>query len=524
MDVLSAPFVGFFLILVIWILAWSGLVLGLRISFMRFVEMTSRIGFFDFLSWQTAFGSAGHGTLVQMRLCFSDVILMRAWAAAAFVDPHALVSVFGVAVIIGMVICVCLGTTTLRHDHKGSRFAFEQAKATPRVDVAETPQASPCLEEQVLGFKRPGNEQSSASKCVCLFIRDLKGKSFQFQLDLGWDLEHTYLAVARRVGVPHGLFYMTWNGTMLTQNILLSLCVDDVLVMHGRIRGGGSDSDSGGGEWYCSRCRRWGCWVTKPTCFRCGLHRIDSDAAQNGSQPLPPRGSPPPPRGNSKGPSRAVSRERSYPGRSTQHSPPGPPTARNKGRGSPQANDPAVVQQLVDLLQTLGVSQQVVQDVQQAVNKSKPRVVEGKEHMLYVLKQKLDKANNHLAHVQEVLQKKEAEYLSALNRVEEQKALVTQLDKDYWEARRRLESSSDGGDETERQAVSVDEEDNDMSQDEDLLDNQFPEEWETVQPKKKGKKRRGGSTPPPPPLCKILCIFSLISKLLKQLMRGIWTV
>ena len=160
---------------------------------------------------------------------------------------------------------------------------------------------------------------------------------------------------------------------------------------------GGPDT-SESGEWYCSRCRRWGCWVTKPTCFRCGLNRMDSDAAHNGSQPLPPKGSPPPPRGNSKGPSRATSRERSYPGRSTKHSPSGPPTARSQGRGSTQ---------LVDLLQSLGVSQQVVQDVQQAVNKSKPRVVEGKVHTLYLLKQKLDKANNHLAHVQEVLQKKE---------------------------------------------------------------------------------------------------------------------
>ena len=32
------------------------------------------------------------------------------------------------------------------HEHKGSRKAFEEAKATPRVDVAETPQASPFLE------------------------------------------------------------------------------------------------------------------------------------------------------------------------------------------------------------------------------------------------------------------------------------------------------------------------------------------------------------------------------------------
>ena len=148
-----------------------------------------------------------------------------------------------------------------------------------------------------------------------------------------------------------------------------------------------------------------------------------------------------------------------------------------------------MVQQLVDLLQSLGVSQQVVQDVQQAVHKSKPRVVEGKEHTLYVLKQKLDKANNHLAHVQEVLQKKESEYLSALSRVEEQIELVTQLDKDYWEARRRLESSSDGEGDTEPRAVSVDENEDAMSQDEELQSNQYPEGWETVQPKKKVKKQ-----------------------------------
>ena len=71
---------------------------------------------------------------------------MRAWAAAALVEPHALVSVFWVAVIIGMVICVCLVATTFRHEHKGSRIAFEKANSTPRVHVAETPQAFPFLE------------------------------------------------------------------------------------------------------------------------------------------------------------------------------------------------------------------------------------------------------------------------------------------------------------------------------------------------------------------------------------------
>ena len=56
----------------------------------------------------------------------------------------------------------------------------------------------------------------------------------------------------------------------------------------------------------------------------------------------------------------------------------------------------------------------------------------------------MDKANNHLAHVQEVMQKNESEYLWAIDRVEEQKALVEPSDKAHWEARKRLESSSDG--------------------------------------------------------------------------------
>ena len=50
-DVLSTPFVGFFSILVVWILAWSGFVLGLRISCMRLVETTSRIRFHGLRFW-----------------------------------------------------------------------------------------------------------------------------------------------------------------------------------------------------------------------------------------------------------------------------------------------------------------------------------------------------------------------------------------------------------------------------------------------------------------------------------------
>ena len=84
---------------------------------------------------------------------------------------------------------------------------------------------------------------------------------------------------------------------------------------------------------------------------------------KEGTLPWPRKGCAPPPPNRSKGPRRATSRERTYLG----------------GKGA-QNRDPAVMQHLVDLLQSLGVSQQVVQEVQQAVQKNEPRVVEEKEH------------------------------------------------------------------------------------------------------------------------------------------------
>ena len=94
------------------------------------------------------------------------VILMRAWAAAAFVEPYAPVSVFGVAVIIGMVICACLVATKLRHVHKGSRIAFAKTKATPRVDLAETHRLS-------RSSRLMGNSFTSLVPARCLLIHSL---------------------------------------------------------------------------------------------------------------------------------------------------------------------------------------------------------------------------------------------------------------------------------------------------------------------------------------------------------------
>ena len=65
-------------------------------------------------------------------------------AAFAFVDCVTTdVSEFVDMAVVGWSFWV---TTTPCHEQNGSRIAFEEAKATPRVDVAETPQASPFLE------------------------------------------------------------------------------------------------------------------------------------------------------------------------------------------------------------------------------------------------------------------------------------------------------------------------------------------------------------------------------------------
>lgn len=68
-------------------------------------------------------------------------------------------------------------------------------------------------------------------------------------------------------------------------------------------------------EWYCVRSQWGGCWTTKPSCFRCGLSRLESEAAQGGFTSLPPKGRPPPPpRANGGGLARVPPRETAYPG------------------------------------------------------------------------------------------------------------------------------------------------------------------------------------------------------------------
>ena len=145
---------------------------------------------------------------------------MRAWAAAAFVEPHALVSVFGVAVINGMVILVCWVATTLRHEHKGSRIAFVKAKAAPRVGVAETPQASPFLGAHGKQFHQPGPSSVSPHS---LLVRALTGRT----LVVRWSsLDNVLHCVSERTGVP---LFRQW---IVPLPFLWSCMAGSVAVLH----------------------------------------------------------------------------------------------------------------------------------------------------------------------------------------------------------------------------------------------------------------------------------------------------
>ena len=141
-------------------------------------------------------------------------------------------------------------------------------------------------------------------------------------------------------------------------------------------------------EWYCVRCQRGGCWTTKFSCFRCGLSRLESEAATGGF---------PQPTSKGGGNGNCVFREAQYPGRSgggdgvPRDIPPA--TRRVPNQGNTPAGPAMQIDQLIGLLTGLGCSAAVLGEVQEAVKaKAKPRVVPVAEHTVFVLKDKWDRA------------------------------------------------------------------------------------------------------------------------------------
>ena len=316
--------------------------------------------------------------------------------------------------------------TTLCHEQRVSRSAFAQAKATPRVDVAETPEIEMELEKPECRFP--------------VFVRTFSGTR-TFYASSSMLISDFTLLVSQSTAVPETSFYLTFQGTLLHGGHMIGevgIGRDASLTMRGRLLGGATKGTSFPQyhEWYCVRCQRGGCWATKFSCFRCGLSRLESEAAMGGF---------PQPTSKGGGKGKGVFREAQYPGRGGDGVPRNvPPTTRRvPNSGKPPAGSPVQIDQLIGLLTGLGCSAAVLKSVEEAVNaKSKPRVVPAAEHTVFVLKEKWDRAEAHRIFLQEHAERKQQEYEAASQRATDQAVLADDLKRQYWKARKELDKTA----------------------------------------------------------------------------------
>ena len=232
---------------------------------------------------------------------------------------------------------------------------------------------------------------------------------------------------------------------------------DASLTVRGRLLGGANKGASFPQyhEWYCVRCQRGGCWATKFSCFRCGLSRLESEAAAGGF---------PHPTSKCGGKGKGVFREAQYPGRSgggdgvPRNVP--PTTRRVPNQGNSSAGPAMQIDQLLGLLTGLGCSAAVLGEVQEADKaKAKPRVVPAAEQTVFVLKDKWDRAEAHRQFLQDTAERKQREYEAASQRATDQAVVADDLKKASWKARKELDktaASSASASVGERESVSSD--------------------------------------------------------------------
>ena len=143
----------------------------------------------------------------------------------------------------------------------GGHYASE-AKATPRVDVGDTPKAS--------RKKVPKHQSSKSLSRTWLERRWLCGVS------IGMDEVSLVISqVELLTGVPCSLFYLVGaSGRRLREDVTLEqsgIGPDSSLFMTARLVGGSMRQRAPlvPGSWTCNNCNMGGCWPSKNVCFRC---------------------------------------------------------------------------------------------------------------------------------------------------------------------------------------------------------------------------------------------------------------
>ena len=142
--------------------------------------------------------------------------------------------------------------------------------------------------------------------------------------------------------------------------------------------------------------------------------------------------------GKAKGKGGTPPRETSYPGKSSRTA-----ARMQAGKGwsskpsgensIPVSFSPDVVSQLLNLLQSLGVSQQVMGEIRTKTSQAsqKARVVPARTRRVAELEEKWLKSASHLENLREQMTRKEQDFFASMSRFEEHEKVVEKLEAEY---------------------------------------------------------------------------------------------
>ena len=172
--------------------------------------------------------------------------------------------------------------STTHSPRKGPREAF-QAKATPRVDVAEVPGVpssqqvlcvKSCFDQfpGLFGDCTPGSQVSPLPGLSFLLVT-LSSKTLTMNEDPGLLVSELLDKISVLSALPSSAFYLTSGHKRLKDSDTLKsagLERDALLRMRGRLLGGtsrGPRNPQVPGSWHCSVCNLGGCWPGRDHCF-----------------------------------------------------------------------------------------------------------------------------------------------------------------------------------------------------------------------------------------------------------------
>ena len=292
-----------------------------------------------------------------------------------------------------------LVTTTLSPS-KGPRVAF-QAKATPRVDVAEVPSApssqqalcvKSCFEQfpGSFGDDTPGSLVTPSSGLSFMLVT-LSGKTLTMNEDPGILVSELLDKIAGLSALPTSAFYLTFGHTCLHgADTLKSAGVqrDSLLRMRGRLLGGAARVNRNfqvPGSWHCSFCNMGGCWPGRDRCFRCNTPRYSNARRPPRESHFPGR---PVQHGVSREPTVRVSRPQPAPKSGPR---PSPAVASQSASASP----PGDAQAVLKALKGLGLPDALFQQVHQSLTPA-PKPFTSKHRQLAHLEEQVKALKNRI--------------------------------------------------------------------------------------------------------------------------------